>query len=196
VYTVLHYGLWRLRLAEATTQTTRAERDVLARHAEGRKRLVEVGVWHGVTTKRLRAAMAPDGELWAIDPYERGRLYVSFPQLIAHREVASVENGKVRWLRAIGAEAARVFREQGGGPAELLFVDGDHSWDGIRTDWEAWSDLMAIGGVVCLHDSRSTKERPIDDAGSVRFTNDVIRRDPRYRVVDEVDSLTALERVA
>lgn len=192
---VLQFALWRMRLAEATTQTTRSERDTLARHAKSRKRLVEIGVWQGVTTKRLRAAMAPEAELWAIDPYVVGRLGVSFPELIAHGEVDMVENGRVRWVKATAAEAAEAWKQEGLEPADFIFVDGDHSWDGISTDWNAWSGLVATGGVVALHDSRSTPARPIDEAGSVRFTREYILKDSRFRVVDEVDSLTVVERV-
>jgi predicted O-methyltransferase YrrM len=195
VRAIVQFALWRLRLTEATTQTTRAERDSLARHAAGRHRLVEIGVWQGVTTKRLRAAMAPDAELWAIDPYVAGRLGVSFPELIAHGEVDVVENGHIRWVKGTGADAAEQWKQERREPADFVFVDGDHSWDGISTDWNAWSGLVAPGGVIALHDSRSTPERPIDDAGSVRFTAEYIRKDTRFRVVDEVDSLTVVERV-
>lgn len=152
-------------------------------------------MWQGVTTKRLRAAMAPDAELWAIDPYVKGRLGVSFPELIAHGEVDVVENGRVRWVKSTAADAAEQWKREGREPADFVFVDGDHSWDGISTDWNAWSGLVAPGGVVALHDSRSTPERPIDDAGSVRFTQQYILKDTRFRVVDEVDSLTVVERV-
>ena len=55
-----HFLVWRLGLAAAQTQTTPAERDCLALHAAGKRRCVEIGVWHGVTTCRLRAAMAVD----------------------------------------------------------------------------------------------------------------------------------------
>jgi len=190
-----HFLLWRLRLTEATTQTTRAERDALARHAQGRKRLVELGVWHGVTTKRLRAAMAHDAEIWAVDPYPVGRLRVSFQRLIAHTEVKNLENGHVHWIEMTGANAARRWRDTAQPPPDFLFVDGDHTWEGIQADWEGWSDLMEVGGVVALHDSRAYSERPIGDAGSVRFTQQVIRKDPRYHVVEEVDSLTVLRRM-
>jgi len=189
-----HFLLWQLGLAAAETQTTPAERDCLARHAAGRRLLAEVGVWHGVTTARLRAAMARDGLLYAIDPYPAGRLGFSAQQRIAHREVARVANGRVAWLRTSGAEAARALAPDAGGRIEFVFLDGDHSYDGLRRDWDGWVPLMAPGGIVALHDSRSTAARRIDDAGSVRFTGDVIRRDARFSVVDEQDSLTVLER--
>jgi hypothetical protein len=36
--------------------------------------------------------------------------------------------------------------------------------------------------------------RQIDDAGSVRFTREVIARDPDFETIDTVDSLTVLRR--
>ena len=61
--------LWSIGLSSAQTQTTASERDCLARHANGRRRLVEIGVWQGVTTSRLAACMARDGVLFAVDPF-------------------------------------------------------------------------------------------------------------------------------
>jgi predicted O-methyltransferase YrrM len=191
VTVLTHYIAWTVGLASATTQTTTAERDCLARYATGRRRLVEIGVWHGVTTKRLRTVMHPQGVLSAVDPFPVGRLGFSVQQHIAHREVASVGNGQVAWLRATGAAAARNHA-----PVDFVFIDGDHSEHGLLADWRAWSPLVEPGGVVALHDSRSTPERRIDDAGSVKVTNEVILRDERFAVVDTVDSLTVLQKRA
>jgi predicted O-methyltransferase YrrM len=186
-----HYIAWTMGLAPATTQTTAAERDCLARYAAGRRRVVEIGVWHGVTTRRLRAAMHPQGVLSAVDPFPVGRLGFSVQQHIAHHEVTAVTNGEVAWIRTTGAAAARDHQ-----PVDFVFIDGDHSEHGLLADWNAWSPLVQPDGVVALHDSRSTPERPIDDAGSVKVTNDVILRDDRFAVVDTVDSLTVLRRRA
>lgn len=191
-----HLLLWSIGLAHAETQTTEAERECLARHAAGRRRVVEIGVWHGVTTKRLRQAMAPNGELLAVDPFPRGRLGFSAQRLIARREVSRVANGSVRWVRATGYEAGQAYAATGKPPVDLVFIDGDHSYGGLSADWLAWSPVIAPGGIVALHDSRSTPQRPIEDAGSVRFTNAVILRDTRFTVVDVVDSLTVLARTA
>ena len=79
--------------------------------------------------------------------------------------------------------------------AHLYLVDGDHSYEGLKADWEGWAGLIAPGGIVALHDSRPTPTRPIHDAGSVRYTAGVVRADSRFHVVDQVDSLTVLERL-
>lgn len=190
-----HFLLWNLGLAGAETQTSLAERDCLARHARGRRCLVEIGVWHGVTTCRLRAAMASDGVLFGVDPFPAGRLGFSAQWEIARKEVRKVANGTIRWVRLTGVEAARNHGSLETGPADFVFIDGDHSFDGLRGDWEAWSPIVSVGGVIALHDSCSSQSRPIGDAGSVSYTDQVIRLDPRFELVDTVDTLTVFRRV-
>lgn len=189
-----HFTLWALGLARPESQTTQSERNALARYAADRHRLAEIGVWHGLTTRLLRSVMAPDGVYFAIDPYPVGRLGFNTQFWIAHYEVRQVTRGRVVWLRTTGADAATDFLVRAA-PIDFLFIDGDHTFDGLRADWEAWAGHIRANGVVALHDSRPTILRPIHDAGSVRYLNDVIRHDPRFEVVEEVDSLTILKRV-
>src|SRR3954466_9025749 len=82
-----HFARWFVGLAGPETQTTVAERDCLCRYAAGCRRVVEIGVWHGVTTCRLRGQMAADRILYAVDPYPVGRLGVSLPGV--HRPLGS-----------------------------------------------------------------------------------------------------------
>jgi len=192
--TLIHFLKYRLGLVQAETSVTKAEWDCMASHASGRRCLVEIGVWHGVTTCRLREVMASDGILYAVDPYPVGRIGISLQRQIARSEVGRVRNGRVEWVRKTGADAARGLGAELVGRVEFAFIDGDHSYDGLRTDWEGWSELVAPGGSIALHDSRSSPARSIDDAGSVRFTREVILADPRYLVADLVDSLTVLRR--
>jgi len=163
----------------------------LLRHATGKSRLAEIGVWEGGTTRRLRELMAPGGTLFAIDPHPPGRLGVSYQRLIARGEVGRVANGTVVWLREAGAEAARE-REVAAQPFDFVFVDGDHTYKGLRQDWEAWAPLVASGGVIALHDSLLPEGHV--DAGSVRYSNEVVVHDPRFEIVDEVTSLRVLRR--
>jgi predicted O-methyltransferase YrrM len=184
----VHWLGYQLGLNSARTQTTPAERDALARHAAGRRNLVEIGVMHGVTTRVLRSVMHPDGTLTAIDPHPRGRLGVSFERLVAMREVSRVKSGHIVFQRCRSHEAAVAWTA----PIDFLFVDGDHSWDGIDADWRDWSPHVVGHGIVALHDSREVPgTAPLD---SVRYTTDVILRDRDFTVVDAVDSLTVLER--
>jgi predicted O-methyltransferase YrrM len=190
-----HFSLWRLGLAKANTETTEAERECLSRHAAGKRRLAEIGVLEGVTTCRLRKAMAPDATIFAVDPYPIGRLGFSLHQVIAHSEVAKVPNGKVEWIRQTGAQAAQSLRVFA--PFDFVFIDGDHSYEGIQADWLGWSQLVSVDGIVALHDTRPTADGTIvAENGSVRFTNDTVLRDGDFTVAATVDSLTVMRRVA
>jgi len=35
---------------------------------------------------------------------------------------------------------------------DFLFIDGDHSYEGIKADWENYSGMVKHGGVVAMHD--------------------------------------------
>ncbi len=186
---VAHYLAWWCGLGSASTQSSEAERACLARHAAGRRRLVEIGVFEGVTTLALRRVMAADGVLFAVDPFPVGRLGVSFHERIARVEADRSDNGRVEWIRATGADAA-VDPRVAGEPIDFIFVDGDHRWEGIAGDWEAWSGRVVPGGVMAFHDSRNI------DAPSARFTESVVVTDPRYVVIDVVDTITVVRRRA
>jgi len=190
---VAHYVKWRLGLATAEGATTAAEADCLVRHARGKKRLAEIGVWQGGTTARLRAAMAPGATLFAVDPFPKGRLGFSTQRAIATREVAKIANGQVVWIRQTAADASRDPIVRSGG-FEFVFLDALHTYDGLREDWEAWSPLVANGGVIAIHDSRASPGGHSEDVGGVRFTNDVIVKDDRFEMVETIDSLTVLRR--
>ena len=191
-----HFGLWMVGLAGPLTQTTEHERQCLARHAAGRRKLVEIGVWHGVTTCYLRRSMQNDGELLCVDPYRRGRLGFSARRRIAHRTVSKIRNGRVRWIRTSGEAAGRGYNLVEEGPVDFIFIDGDHSYDGLQRDWEAWHQHVGCSGVVALHDSRSSLEQDLESWGSAIYTREVIAKCKQFRVVDTVDTLTVLERVA
>jgi len=35
---------------------------------------------------------------------------------------------------------------------DLLFIDGDHSYEGVKADWEAYKDFLNPGAIVVFHD--------------------------------------------
>ena len=190
----IHYVRYRLGMASASTQTSEAERACLRRHTKRKKRLVEIGVWHGVNTKAFREAMSPEGVMLAVDPFRRCLLGIrgfGWARRIAHREVEKTSNGRVVWIERLGREAPSLAEVQPFLPVDFLFIDGDHSYEGLRADWQAWKNHVAAGGIVALHDSRCR-----NGCGSERFTRDVILEDAGFEPVDAIDSLTVLRRKA
>jgi predicted O-methyltransferase YrrM len=48
--------------------------------------------------------------------------------------------------------AAQLERLLEGRPLDVLFIDGDHSYEGVRSDFERYGRLVRSGGIVALHD--------------------------------------------
>lgn len=46
----------------------------------------------------------------------------------------------------------RLLSVLGGRPVDVLFIDGDHSYAGVRDDFERYAPLVRPGGLVALHD--------------------------------------------
>jgi predicted O-methyltransferase YrrM len=191
VSVLLHLVKWRLGLAPAEVWTTPAERDCLARHATGKRRLAEIGVWHGGTSRRLRAAMASDATLYAVDPYEKGRLGFSIPRIVGMKEVGGVRNGRVVWVRKAGTEAGRT-AEIRRAPFDFVFIDNAQSYETLQAEWETWSPLVAPGGIIALHDTQAIAG--IAEQSSERFAREVVFGDDRFEVLETIDSLTILRR--
>jgi predicted O-methyltransferase YrrM len=187
-----HYLAYLNGKQAAVTQTTEAERQALIRHASGKSKLVEIGVFEGVNSRSFRSGMHPVGILIAVDPYPRSFFGIrgfGWARRIAHREVGKASAGQVLWIECRGCDAADDVRVKPHLPVDFVFIDGDHSWEGIAGDWAAWKDQIAPGGIVALHDSRNRGNN-----GSERFTNEVILHDRSYELVEVVDSLTVLKR--
>jgi len=191
--TIVRTALWFVGLWKPQTQTTVAERAAVARHAAGKNRLAEIGVFNGVTTIEIRKTMSPTGLLWAIDPFPAGKLGYCIDEKISRSVISKVKTGHVEFIKLTGKDAAARYRKERLEAVEFLFIDGDHSWAGIEADWTQWSPLIATDGIVALHDSRSTPENP-STLDSVRYTQEVIRIDRRFELIDEVDSLSVFRR--
>jgi predicted O-methyltransferase YrrM len=189
-----HLALYCLGLAKPETQVTARERECLLEHAAGTKLAAEIGVWHGVTTSVLRKVMDATGTIYAIDPFPAGRMGFSIQRWIASREIRKANGAEVRFLRLTGVDSAKRFLSEGILNFDFVFIDGDHSFDGLRGDWEYWSRLVQAGGCIALHDSRSSASRDIETAGSVRFTKQVILKVAAFEVVSEEETLTVLRR--
>jgi predicted O-methyltransferase YrrM len=178
-------------LDQADTQTTEGERSCLAEIAHGKRRAVEIGVYEGVSTRIIADAMDSLGVLYAVDPFLGGRLGVCWNELIARKEISKAR-GRIELVRAFSHEAVREI----GGCFDLVFIDGDHSDEGILRDWNDWSPRIEQGGIAALHDTRPSPHNPgVETLGSYRYFESDIRHDPRFRLKRQVDTLSILERV-
>lgn len=126
----------------------REEFDQLLALAAGARAVVEIGCYHGGTLFLLADVAADDAILVTVDiSMSRARmpLYRSFAQ----------RDQKVRPVAADSHDPATVTKAERlfeGRPVDILLIDGDHTYEGVRCDYELWSPLVRLGGLIAFHD--------------------------------------------
>lgn len=122
-----------------------------AKAARGRGAIVEIGSWKGRSTIWLAAGARLAGQrVLAIDPHAHSNedpQALTLAEFRANLERAGVAH-VVEPLVMTSSEAAGILTE----PVELLFVDGDHSYEGVRRDAALWLPRLIDGGTVMFHD--------------------------------------------
>lgn len=54
----------------------------------------------------------------------------------------------------------RVEELLGGESLDFLLIDGDHTYDGVRRDWEMYAPLVTEGGLITFHDVAPGQRNP------------------------------------
>lgn len=187
-----HLVRYKLGIDQAQTQTTQAERDCVAKYAKGKKLCVEIGVYEGVTTATIASVLESDAILYGIDPFIAGRSGICWGLPIARSQISRTKSRcKVELVRAFSSEACKTLS----GDFDFIFVDGDHSLEGIKQDWTNWSVRVVPGGIIGLHDTLVPSHNPrVAQLGSHQYFISHIQHDDRFEIVEQVDSLSILCR--
>jgi predicted O-methyltransferase YrrM len=116
--------------------------------------VVELGRFKGGSTMIFAASMPELVELWSYDAHVALRPDMPGEQLDAELTDALARYGLAHKVHLIVADSRTADPPKR--PIELLFIDGDHSYEGAKADFERWGELVRIGGHVLLHDAVDT----------------------------------------
>jgi predicted O-methyltransferase YrrM len=138
---------------------------VLAAITPAQGSIVEIGSYRGRSTVMLAkvAAHYGCGPIVAIDPHNSPILLgpgslkrSSYDDFLESLRNANIENHvepHVAYSSDVSASWTR--------PIRLLWIDGDHSYQGAKADLDGFLPHLAAGGVIALHDALSNFEGPI-----------------------------------
>jgi predicted O-methyltransferase YrrM len=132
----------------------RAELTWLSEQAAAARTIVEVGCWCGRSTSVL--AEATPGTVWCVDPWtgtqDAPDKPVKFDRLrtFAKNLAGHIATGRVQVLPARSRVALEVLQYLA--PFDFVFLDGDHAYDSIAPEIEAFRPLVRPGGVLAGHD--------------------------------------------
>jgi predicted O-methyltransferase YrrM len=187
---------------------TREEADMLTSLARDRQVAVEIGVYEGSSALVLVRALPVSATLHLIDPFIdsrglaagwRGTAWAS--RRVVARGVRARGGPTVRWYVERSQDAGARWSEE----VDLVFIDGDHAEETVRSDWQHFSRWVKPGGVVAFHDARMGKPggEGLPGEGGVPgptvVVDELFRGEgalPGWRVVADDQSLVAVERTA
>ena len=116
---------------------------------------VEIGSARGKSACFVGRALKENGggKLYAIDPHTRTDwndvASVDTLQEIRRNVSALKLQNQVEIVRDMSADVARRWNL----PIDMLFIDGDHSYEGVKRDWDLFSPFVTQFGVVVFHDT-------------------------------------------
>lgn len=148
--------------------TSSHEKKAIAEAAEsvGAKRILEIGVFKGQTTAVLsKAAGRRDGYVIAVDPMTWASKPASIGEHIdAWLHPFSYERAFWRNVAKSGHENVTLKKHLSTDEKlladpdprlkefDLVFVDGEHTYDGAKADVRNWGTRVRPGGLLLLHD--------------------------------------------
>jgi len=120
--------------------------------------IVEIGVFRGQTTMQVREGF-PEAHMYLIDPWEynpdnQGKIYsrvdsqkkwdMLYQLIVAFWH----DDPNTTILRDKSTEVTKYFHDH----VDLIFIDGDHSYEAVRQDIQDWLPCMSKPSLFCGHD--------------------------------------------
>lgn len=136
----------------------------LASKATTNKLIIEIGSWHGRSSRAIGDNLSSGSKLYCIDHWdgsanERETSHSSarlsggdhaFIEFLNNMQDL-IQKGSVVPLRMSSENAANVFKHLDI-KADMIFIDAGHTYEEVKKDIEIWSPLLKEGGLICGHD--------------------------------------------
>jgi predicted O-methyltransferase YrrM len=153
-----------------------------AMHLKPGSTIVEIGSYRGKSTLALAfGARLSGSRVYSIDPHEHftgaaGGVFGPPDLAVKIRNIAKFNLGDVIFPICMSShDVGKIWNT----PVDLCWIDGDHSYDGVKKDHQLFSVHVKKGGMLAFHDSemegvaRLLKEvdaavfKPADMIGSI-----------------------------
>jgi predicted O-methyltransferase YrrM len=121
------------------------------------KNILEIGTERGGTLFLYTYVAAEDAKIISIDlppgQYQFGFSYPQWKEAV-YRSFGFYSQ-KIYLIRGSSHDREtlkQVIKILSNEPLDFLFIDGDHSYEGVRKDFEMYSPLVRKGGIIAFHD--------------------------------------------
>ena len=86
-------------------------------------------------------------------------------------------------------DAARAWAKKEETKIRLLFIDGDHSYEGCKNDIQEWSHYVTTGGMIAIHDYGNIYLEKDERPSIIRAVYDTLLNDKTFSNFECVDTL-------
>jgi predicted O-methyltransferase YrrM len=174
------YGQLRTRPFQIRQEMLR----FLARLAEDPPRsIIELGTFRGGTLFLFARVALPDATIVTVD-MPAGPFGGGYPRTYALLfKSFGRDKQRIRLIRgdSHSTDTLKAVRETVGTTVDVLFIDADHTYEGVRSDFEKYSPLVRSGGLIAFHD---IVDGPPEAVGGVpRFWKELRERIPGEEIV-------------
>ena len=129
----------------------KVEFDSLLKLVDGKASLLEIGSSFGGSLKRMAAVMQKGARIVSVDlPLDDTPKFLNpLDSLKDTCRKIGLKGGNVELIVGDSHSKAVVERVREYGPFDFVFIDGDHSYAGMKADWENYGPM---GKIVGFHD--------------------------------------------
>ena len=163
---------------------------------------LEIGSARGRSTCYIAMALKENGRgtLYAVDPHTETEwndhssrdTYEILQQNLETLDLSA----QVQVLREFSEEVARSWES----PIDLLFIDGDHSYEGVKRDWELFVRHLSPFGVAIFHDTTwdlhpDPNQPRLTQMGVPRFVEELRKVGYPVLTIDKDCGISLVQRV-
>lgn len=164
----------------------------LIRHMNAR-RVIEIGRYKGGSAVLIAAAMEGKGDFWSIDIGEKeARLYSPGEKRTFDDMLDDMCTRLGLKVHVIVGDSSTL--EVDTGPVDLVFIDGDHSYEGAKIDFEHFGKRVRVGGAVLFDDAFDDGLFKSDSDAIGRVVEEILA-EGEFKQVKVVNRMAHLERV-
>lgn len=111
----------------------------------------EIGVWKGDTTKYLLKNCKGLEKVYCVDDYKDNNKSFNLREIEKSKQIAKslLNSPKVVFFYKSSEEASKEIKDE---TLDIVFIDGDHTYEGCSNDIMCWYPKIKKGGIICGHD--------------------------------------------
>lgn len=154
--------------------------------------VVEIGSHRGRSTIALGLGSQRGGSVpvYAVEPHVPfrgvlGKEFGPYDKAEFFRNVSFAGVGEVVFLINLKSEDSAKAWDR---PISLLWIDGDHTYEAVKTDCACWEPFVKTNGLIAFHDTGDP------DLGPYKVVQDMVSSG-RFRGVKQVRSTTVLRKL-